>query len=66
MRPELLYSIILSLVAFPLTPKFYMSFNGLEIMNVHFSYSFAITNSVSAEMCDSGVADRDPQNIWNP
>jgi len=39
MRPTLLYSIIQSLVAFPLTPK-YMTLNDLEILNGYFSLNF--------------------------
>jgi len=79
MRPTLLYSIIQSFVAFPLTPK-HMTLNDLEwTFYVKFSllrtdvesiiYLFTVESvymHVTSVDVESEIADRYPQNIWNP
>jgi len=79
MRPTSLYSIILSLVAFLLAPK-YMTLHDLEILNaLNFHYweltlsyylliycRLCLHTHVTSRDCGGGVADRDPQNIRDP
>jgi len=54
------------------------SLNGHFTLNFHyyeltlrvvidlFTVESVYVHTLPAEMCGSGVADRDPQNIWNP
>jgi len=73
-----LYSIIYSLVTFPLTPK-YMTLNDLEILNDHFTLNFRYYEQLAFQQLGHictvesargqrrcAEADRVPKNIWNP
>jgi len=50
----------------PLYVKFSLLRTAFESIIYLFTAESVYINTSPAEMCGSGVMDRDPQNIWNP